>query len=371
MPTTQQVRKALTDLSTKRAETERKIADAQRKKAAKEKEAADRRRQAERTSSATSARSYLRQAETAQNAAQAESAKIATLSKKLSGIATDEGKQSKNLSDALKSEATAQARADQKARRAREQSDRQAEQQRKQEDRRRQQERLQDQRTAAALITQTEERLSEQIEAIREPRKEQLRILYATATPDGDLRLDQEIRRVKAVVQASTHRDQVLIEHLPAATPGDLLDGLTAFRPHVVHFSGHANEQVLGFDDGSDEGTGGTLVPARAFKAAVEAPDEPPMLVVLNACKSEAQLAALLGTVPAAIGMADSIGDVDAITFATRFYRSLAEGQSIAASLAAARAEMEMNGLDDHDLPTILTNPGIDPADIRLVVPPS
>ena len=64
--------------------------------------------------------------------------------------------------------------------------------------------------------------------------------------------------------------------------------------------------------------------------------------------------------------MADTIGDVDAITFATRFYRSLAESQSV----AAARAEMEMNGLPDHDLPTIVTLPGVDPADIRLVIVP-
>ena len=370
MPTSQQARKSLTDLSSKRADVERKIAEAQKKKANKEKEAADRRRQAERTSSAVTARSYLRQAEVAQKAAHSEGDKIATLSKKLGEIGRDEGKRNKELTDALKHEATARARAEQKVQREQVAIERRAQQERQQDARRRQQERLQDQRAAAALIAQTEERLSEQIDAIREPRKEQLRILYATATPHGDLRLDQEIRRVKAVVQSSTHREQVLIEHLPAATPGDLLDGLTSFRPHVVHFSGHGNEQVLGFDDGSDEGAGGARVTSRAFKAAVEAPDEPPLLVVLNACKSAAQLADLLGKVPAAIGMTDSIGDVDAITFATRFYRSLAEGQSVAAALAAARAEMEMNGLPDHDLPTIVTNPGVDPADLRLVIVP-
>ncbi len=37
------------------------------------------------------------------------------------------------------------------------------------------------------------------------------------------------MRRVKAGVQAATHRDLVQIEHKPAATSSDLLDGLTRF----------------------------------------------------------------------------------------------------------------------------------------------
>ena len=243
------------------------------------------------------------------------------------------------------------------------------------EDRRRQQERLSDERrrrndlaVAAQLIEAPETRLTERLEAIRPPRKEQLRILYATALTHGDLRVDGEIRRVKAAVKASTNRDQVVIEHLAAATAGDLLDGLTAFRPHVVHFSGHANESLLVFDDGSDSRGPGNRISARAFKSAVEAPDDPPVLVVLNACKSAAQLMDLIGRVPMAVGMADSIGDADALTFATRFYRSLAEGQSVSASLAIARADMEMNGLSDHELLVLVTLPEIDPTNVRLVI---
>jgi hypothetical protein len=68
--------------------------------------------------------------------------------------------------------------------------------------------------------------------------------------------------------------------------------------------------------------------------------------------------------------MTDSIGDVDAITFATRFYSSLAEGQSVGAALATAKAEMEMNGLADHDLPSLATIDGVDPWGVHLVVPP-
>lgn len=220
------------------------------------------------------------------------------------------------------------------------------------------------------MISEAEQRLIEHIGAVRTPKREQLRILYATAAARGDLRVDEEIRRVKAAVRASTHREQVLIEHLPAATAGDLLDGLTSFRPHVVHFSGHANERLLVFDNGSDTSGPGHPVTAKAFKSAVEAPDSPPLLVVLNACESAAQLQSLIGKVPLAIGMSDSIGDLDAMTFSTRFYRSVAEGQSVTAALATARADMEMNGLPDHDLPVLATIDGLDPSTVRLVIAP-
>lgn len=386
MTSSAQIRDKIADLAKKRADIEKKIGDAQRAKSSKEGEAASKIASANRTSSASTHRMHMRSADSAQKAALSEGKKIADLSKKLADIAKDEGQKNKDLAAALKSETAAQKRADDKARKDREADEKKQREQRRAEEIRRQQERLadeqrhldvqahlelnrmQDQAAAAALVAASEERLSERIDLIRAPKKEQLRILYATAASRGDLRVDEEIRRVKAAVRASTHRDQVLIDHLPAATPSDLLDGLTSLRPHVVHFSGHANENVLVFDTGSPQKGPGKQVTANAFKSAINAPDEPPTLVVLNACKSAAQLNSLLGKVAIAIGMNNSVGDADAITFATRFYRTLAEGQSVSAALATARADMEMNGLADHDLPTMALLPGIDPTEIRLII---
>lgn len=177
------------------------------------------------------------------------------------------------------------------------------------------------------------------------------------------------MRRVKAAVKASTHRVLVAIEYLPAATPNDVLDTLIAFRPHVVHFSGHANESVLVFDEGAD-GYGpnkGKRIGPDLFKELLESTDEAPVLVVLNACKSAAQLDLLLGKVMMAVGMDNTIGDIDAIVFAARFYSTLAEGQSVESALASARVEMKLNGLPDHDLPTLRAVDGVDPANIRLI----
>lgn len=378
MPTSAQIQQKLAALYTKRADIEKKIGVAQGKKAKKDSEADAKMASAAKASSESARRSYERQAQSARKEALRESDKIAALSKDLAKVAGDIGTQLKALTAAEKAETATAKRESDKARRAREAEQRKAAQERKADERRRQQERLEDERrreadraSTAAAIADTEQRLAAEIATIREPKAEQLRILYATSTADkkSPLRVDQEMRRVKAAVKTSTHRDLVAIEYLPAATPNDVLDTLVAFRPHIVHFSGHANESVLVFDEGTD-GYGpnkGRQIGPDLFRDLLESTDEAPMLVVLNACKSAAQLDSLLGKVAMAVGMDDSIRDVDAIVFATRFYSTLAEGQSVEAALTTARVDMKLNGLPDHDLPTLRAVNGVDPADVRLI----
>ncbi|KAB2812568.1 CHAT domain-containing protein [Pimelobacter simplex] len=378
MTTPAQVRQKIADIAKKRAKVDQDVGAAERRKSIKESEAADKEARAGKATSDATRRSYLRQAETARKAAIAEGKKIADLAKKRAGLSKDEAALNGQLADALKRESAAQRREEDKARRARAQEDRRREADRRAEERSRQQEQLRaeqqrraDREETRALIGDTENRLAAQIDALRDPKQENLRILYATATPEGELRVSQEIRRVKKAVASALHRDLVDIEHLPDVTAEDLLDHLSTFQPHVVHFSGHANEDVLVFDDGSLEGGDGREIAIELFMRALGAPDLKPSLVVLNACESATNLETFLDGVPIAIGMSAPIGDADAITFATRFYRAIADGQSVESALAIARVDMEMNGLADHDLPTLVTAPEVDPSAVRLVLPPS
>lgn len=352
MATSDQIRAKQATTASKKAAVEKDIGDAERRRANKEAEANDKASRAGRATSLSTAQVYLRQAETASTAAAAESKKIATLATKRATLAKEESKLSKDLGEAIKRENAARERMEQRERRERERQ------------------RTVDRNATNRRIDGVHLELRQQIARLRAPQQEKLRILYATATPDGDLRVSQEIRRVKNAVKAALHRDLVEIEYAPDVTAQDLLDQLTSFQPHVVHFSGHANETVLAFDDGSIDGAN-HLISIDAFMRAVNTPDNPPLLVVLNACESAVHLAQLVGRIPLAIGMSDSVGDADGITFATRFYRALADGQSVAAALDLARLEMEMNGLEDHDLPTLVHGPGINPDEAVLVVPPA
>ncbi|GAA3102926.1 hypothetical protein [Streptomyces echinatus] len=112
------------------------------------------------------------------------------------------------------------------------------------------------------------------------------------------------------------------------------------------------------------------IVTARAFASAIEASDDPPLLVVLNSCHSASQINDLVETVPFAIGMADKIGDSDAITYAARFYASVADGQSIGAAHRLGRAALELAGLPSHELPTLACAADVDAAAAFLVQRP-
>ncbi|WFR67665.1 CHAT domain-containing protein [Curtobacterium flaccumfaciens] len=356
-------RRKLAELAKKRATVESEIGKAEKRKGDKDAEAASKAVREASTKSDSSRRMYLRQAETARNAAASEQKKLAALASKRADLSKQEATVNRDLNGAIQRENASAVRQADKDRRD-------AEAARRATERQRQQDRLEQQRHQAAAADQlarTEGRLAAQIVAMREPKVEPLRILYGTATPDGDLRVNQEIRRVEAAVRAAVHRDQVSIRHAADITSGDLLDYVTSFRPHVVHFSGHANADELFFDDGSLEGAHRS-VPISAFMEALSAADEPPQLVVLNACESAENLQPLLAGVPIAIGMKAAVGDADAITFATRFYRAVADGQSVQGALALASADMKMNGLDDFDLPIIVAADDIDPASLRLVV---
>lgn len=148
----------------------------------------------------------------------------------------------------------------------------------------------------------------------------------------------------------------------------DLLEGLNEHRPHVVHFSGHANSLglLMENDTGSQEGDDLDFTKLARLLGAT---DEPPRLVVLNACESLAGADDLLQTVPTVIAMSDSINDASAVVFAARFYSGVASAQSVSTALEQARVAMEVSALDGADLPEMRAREDIDLGSLVLVQP--
>lgn len=219
-------------------------------------------------------------------------------------------------------------------------------------------------------IVQAEAMASSVVRRLPSPKPERLRILILGAASEGDLRIGREQKRIRAAVESALHRDLVELDVRPAATTSDLLDGITKFRPHVVHFSGHSNEDLIMFERDQDEQHEGVIVSARAFASAVKATDDPPLLVLLNSCNSAAQIDQLVNEVtPFAIGMADEINDGDAITYAAQFYAAVANGQSIQSAHFSAQAALELGGLEGAELPTLAWAADVDPSCTVLVRP--
>src|SRR3569833_2263912 len=345
-----QYRRQLENKRKQRIDAEKKAGEYRTKETAKRTAAAKARTAAGKASSDITRSSKLREAGRAEDAAAAAGKEAGRWHGKASSYAKAEADLQSKLAKAEQSESDAA-------------------------ERRRQRDQQQTARRAAAETSALERRMS-QTEmivdtALRElptPKQEKLRVLILGAASGGDLRVGREQKRIRAAVESALHRDYIELDVRPAATTGDLLDGITKFRPHVVHFSGHSDDDLIEFEDELDEHHEGVIVTARAFAAAVKATDDPPLLVLLNSCNSAAQNDNLVEQVaPFAIGMADEIDDGDAIVYAAQFYAAVANGQSIKSAHLSGQAALELAGLSGTELPTLAWAQDVDPATAVLV----
>ncbi|MBF6455531.1 CHAT domain-containing protein [Nocardia cyriacigeorgica] len=359
------IRSEIARLQEKKATVSADLAKHERTAAVAREAARKKRDQATKTKNASTARTALA-------AAEREDKKVVTAEDRIAKARKDIGVVEKSIASKMKALSSAEA----SEKRAADAADRRADNRRRTEE-----------RAHAREIA----RLSTPVQAVRfvpitAPKPEKLRVLYLTANPEATeetvvdpdgtehdygfwLRVDQEVRQVRQQIRASKYRDMIQIEHMPAATFIDLLDGLNDHRPHIVHFSGHASavsglvmENEMGDEDGHN-------VDFALLTRALGATDTPPRLAVLNACESLSGADDLLQTVPIVIGMSDTISDVASIVFASQFYSAIASAQSVSMALEQARVRMDAASLQDSHLPELRTRDDVDPSTVILVKP--
>jgi len=335
-----------------RIEAEKKSGDYRSRESSKRAAAAKAMDASRRTKNESTAKSKLRDSERREKEAQAAGQDANKWQTKASSYAKEEASLMSKLASAQRAEG------------------RKDEQRRIQQQRRTDRQVVSERTALEQRVDLTEMAIDNMVRELREPRAERLRVLILGASSEGDLRVGREQSRIRTAVQAALHRDQIELDVRPAATTSDLLDGITRFRPHVVHFSGHSNEELIVFEDDNDELHRGFVVTAEGFKRAIQATDDPPLLVLLNSCRSAAQLPGLVDeTIPFAIGMSESIEDLDAINYAAQFYSAIANGQSIQSAHLSGQVALELAGLNGADLPTLASGDGMDASQAILVTP--
>ena len=304
------------------------------------------------------ARTYRRNAETAESKAAREDTKVTTASTKLGNLARDLATAQTNL----ERETQAAARREETQRKAAGRAVDQA-------DARRRQSEKNHAREVARLSSPTV-RYVHELRTVPAPKPEQLRVLYLTANPEQNLRTEAEVRGVQDQVRRALHRDLITIDYRPAATSDDLISGLNDLRPHVVHFSGHAGDAALLFDNGSVEAPEGRDVPYNLLARALGATDVPPVLVVLNGCDTLAGADVLLGSTAVIVATASSISDLAASVFAAKFYAAIAAAQTIGAAVKQGSVSVDLAGLDEGWKLDVLARPDVDTAQRVLVQVP-
>jgi hypothetical protein len=326
-------------------------------------EEARKRKLAAQTNSTATAQSYIRAAESENKKIVSAEKKIADLRTKLAQNAASQNSKAASLATAEKNERFALERAEEQRRRkekaAREAEEREAVRRRQREkDHARELGRL-----ASATVRHV---------YVREPEPEKLRVLYLTASPPGGdpLRTDAEVNNVLGALRGAKYRDLVDARPIPAASPQDLINGINDHRPHVVHFSGHGNADGLLFDNASVSTPAGKAVGFEVLAKLLAATEQPPTLVVLNACYSLHGAEVLLEAAPVIIAMSETINDAAAGIFATQFYAAIASAQPVHAALQQAKGMMELALAVDPEVVHCVARSDIDIHSLRLVCPP-
>lgn len=194
-------------------------------------------------------------------------------------------------------------------------------------------------------------------------RKKTLSVLFLTSNPipGSSLRTDVEVSRVQEAILRSRYRDNVKIEHRPAANLQTIIDGLNGLRPDVLHYSGHGDKLGLVLDDQSipefqidgEEEDFSLHTAYELIAKALAATDYPPKLVVLNSCLSLNALGDLNGLAGATITMELPVTDVAAAVFSPQLYSALASGQSLEKAFMQAQLAVEMAVIDDVEIPKL------------------
>jgi hypothetical protein len=179
------------------------------------------------------------------------------------------------------------------------------------------------------------------------------------------LALDEELREIQNKIRASKHRDSLQLVSRLAARPDDLIQALNEIQPHIVHFSGHGTgtEELVLLNDQRQPQT----VSKSAIEALFKTMRDKIRVVMLNACFSKVQAAAIRKHVDCAIGMEREIGDDAAITFAASFYRAIGFGRSVKEGFEQGLAALMLAGIPENLTPILLCRKGINPANVKLL----
>ena len=176
-------------------------------------------------------------------------------------------------------------------------------------------------------------------------------ILAANPKDSVPLRLDEEVREIKAGLQRSRHRERFVVESAVAARPRDVRRAMLDYRPQVVHFCGHGEgEQGLVLEDETGKPK---LVSTEALASLFELFSDQVECVLLNACYSDVQARAIAQHIPHVIGMNQAIGDRAAIEFAVSFYDALGAGEAIEFAFRLGCNAMQLAGIAEDQTPVL------------------
>lgn len=187
-----------------------------------------------------------------------------------------------------------------------------------------------------------------------QPAGPRIKLLFLAANPTDTARLHlgEEVQAIDQALQLTKFRDAFDLQQAHALRTDDLQGLLLRHQPHILHFSGHGAESgELLFQDDAGRAV---AVPPQALANVFALLRDNLRCVVLNACFSQTQAAAIARHIDCVVGMSQEIADQSARAFAAAFYTALGYGRSVRTAFELGRNRIDLAGLKDEDTPQLV-----------------
>lgn len=196
------------------------------------------------------------------------------------------------------------------------------------------------------------------------PKKIKILFLAANPTDTARLRIGEEARAIDQALRLAEYRNFDISSHW-AVQIDDLQQLLLRHQPNIVHFSGHGEAGEIMLQDAA-----GTSVPVRAsaLRNLFQVLKDNIRCVVLNACSSEEQAAAIAEVIDAVVGMSDKISDDASRQFSAAFYGALGYGRTVAEAFQLGCNRIDLKDLGEAGVPVLLPSK-VEPTKIRFADP--
>ncbi|NJL20991.1 MAG: CHAT domain-containing protein [Leptolyngbyaceae cyanobacterium SM1_3_5] len=178
-------------------------------------------------------------------------------------------------------------------------------------------------------------------------------ILFLAANPKDStpLRLGEEVKEIEEGLLRAEQRGKFQLKQEWAVRPRDMRRAILGLKPQIVHFSGHgAGAGGLALEDDAGKMK---LVDTEALASLFALFKDQIECVVLNACYSEIQAAAIVRHIPYVIGMKQAVGDKAAQEFAIGFYDALGAGRSIDFAYEYGCTSIQFAGIPEQLTPVL------------------
>jgi hypothetical protein len=154
-----------------------------------------------------------------------------------------------------------------------------------------------------------------------------IRIVVVSANPKDTfpLNLGEELKRIKQGINKGRYKERFAEPDICYATQfPDLIEALVSVRPHIVHFTGHGDDDGgVVLQDFSGESLPLSIEQTKSLFELVKS-RAPLKSVVFNICHSAKQLETMAKVVDYVIGWDGAVEDSKALYFSENFYRTLA-----------------------------------------------